>query len=320
MTKSPDRKLRRNWKVWNLAYKYEDEWFLETARRVVEEMPDPWPVQVMGRPPHPPKGLFLSCVYKVKKKIGYRGVESELEANPGLVKKLCLLRPVGKSTLQEAMDKIPEEYADKFLRKLNEKFKENEKHLVTDGTGFGTNRYEKFMRKGEEEMRRKFQMYYFIGTHYWKLILSQRVSRTLTGADSVMFRENLKDVSFGETIAGDKAYISKLNCELADQKGLKPYFAPKDNMSVKSEGPKPYERMLQEYYGSREAWDPLYHTRSIAETLVGRLKQRTGKILSSISETIQKIEVKLKGIVNNLLVLNLVRASHLLGEPPLVPV
>lgn len=122
--RNPDRRLKRNWKVWNLAYKHEDDWFLETARETVKTMPDPWERPTRGRPPmHPAKGLFLACIYKVKKKLSYRGMESELHHNETLPGKLLLRGPVGKSTLHEAMIRITEEYADAFLARLNEGLK-----------------------------------------------------------------------------------------------------------------------------------------------------------------------------------------------------
>jgi len=265
--------------------------------------------------------LFLACVYKVKKKLGYRNVTSELEANKGLVRKLGLKKAACKTTLQEAMKRVPEKYADEFLRRLNKEFKKKEKHLVTDATGFGTRRYERFKRKGGEEKRRKCQMHHFIATHYWKLILSQEVTRGPANRDSPMFRKNLKEVKGGETIAGDKAYLSKMSCKLVDKKGMKPYFVPRDSITPENmNGPTVYQEMIREYHESKETWNPIYHTRSIAETLVGRTKQRTRRILFSIKESVQRVEIKLKGIVNNLLALNLVRASDMVGELPLITV
>jgi transposase len=64
----------------------------------------------------------------------------------------------------------------------------------------------------------------------------------------------------------------------------------------------------------------VYHTRSIAETIIGRVKQRTGEILFSIREDLQDLELRLKGIVNNLLAANLMRASTIIGELPLISV
>lgn len=124
MMKKPDRKLKRNWRVWNLAYKYEDDWFLERARETIRDMPDPWQKSEMGRPPeHPSKSLFLACIYKTKKRLSYRELESELISNAGLPGKLLLKGPVAKSTLHEAMARITGEYADAFLARLNESLK-----------------------------------------------------------------------------------------------------------------------------------------------------------------------------------------------------
>ena len=65
--KETDRKLKTNWKICDLAMKYEDEWFIQNAKKVIDKMPEPWETSKMGRPPkHPPKSLVWHCLSKLR--------------------------------------------------------------------------------------------------------------------------------------------------------------------------------------------------------------------------------------------------------------
>lgn len=140
-----------------------------------------------------------------------------------------------------------------------------------------------------------------------------------TAHDSPVFRRNLDKMMETEgTISADKAYFARVNCAKAQGKGLEPYIMPEGEPNLR--GPKPYRDMLKRYFLRGREFDEIYHTRSIAETIIERVKQRTGEILFSIREDLQDVELRLKGIVNNLLVATLMKASAITGELPLVPV
>ena len=49
--KKPDRKFKTNWKVYDLAMKHEDEWFIQNAEEIINKIPEPWETGKMGRPP-----------------------------------------------------------------------------------------------------------------------------------------------------------------------------------------------------------------------------------------------------------------------------
>lgn len=117
--KKVDRKFKTNWKVYDFAMKHEDEWFIQQAKEIIDEMPEPWEQSKMGRPPkHPPKSLVLSLLFKSKHQKTYRGLESFLREDERY-KKLGFTSPPGKSTLQEAMEKVPEEYIEKLEAELS---------------------------------------------------------------------------------------------------------------------------------------------------------------------------------------------------------
>ena len=106
----PDRKFKINWKIYDLAMKHEDEWFIKNAKEVIKRMPEPWELSSMGRPPkHPAKPQVLALLLKKKHKKTYRELESYL-LEDDRYKRLGFTSLPGKSTLQEAMVKVPVSY------------------------------------------------------------------------------------------------------------------------------------------------------------------------------------------------------------------
>jgi transposase len=140
-----------------------------------------------------------------------------------------------------------------------------------------------------------------------------------TAHDSPVLRVNLDKIETTRgPLSADKAYFARVNCVKAESKGLRPYIMPEGEPNVR--GPKVFKGMVRMRYLREEEFDEVYHTGSIAETIIERIKQRTGEILLSIREDLQGLELRLKGIVNNLLAANLMRASTIIGELPLIPV
>lgn len=170
----------------------------------------------------------------------------------------------------------------------------------------------------EENLRRLFRKHHFVATYYWKLIVAQESTKG-TAHDSPVLRKNLDKMEKTEgTLSADKAYFARINCVKAESKGLRPYIMPEEGS--KTRGPRAFKEMVRMHRSRPEEFDVVYHTRSVAETIIERIKQRTGEMLFSIREDLQDIELRLKGIVNNLLVANLMKASEIIGEMPLIPV
>lgn len=140
-----------------------------------------------------------------------------------------------------------------------------------------------------------------------------------TAHDSPVLRRNLDKIDKTDgTLSADKAYFARVNCVKAEARGLRPYIMPDEGS--KTRGPRVFKEMVRMHRLRLEEFDAVYHTRSVAETIIERIKQRTGGMLFSIREDLQHIELRLKGIVNNLLVANLMKASSIIGELPLLPV
>jgi hypothetical protein len=84
-----------------------------------KEMPEPWELSTKGRSPkHPAKPQVLALLLKKKHQKTYRELESYL-LEDDRYKRLGFTSPPGKSTLQEAMVKVPVSYLMHLESKLS---------------------------------------------------------------------------------------------------------------------------------------------------------------------------------------------------------
>jgi len=117
--KKVDRRFKTNWKIYDLARKHEDEWFIQNAKEIIERMPEPWETSKMSRPPkHPPKPQVLALLSRSKHQKTYRELESFLREN-NRYKTLGFTSPPSKSTPQEAMARVPKEYLENLESSLS---------------------------------------------------------------------------------------------------------------------------------------------------------------------------------------------------------
>jgi transposase len=65
----------------------------------------------------------------------------------------------------------------------------------------------------------------------------------------------------------------------------------------------PYYDMMERYQSNPDEWMKKYHQRSVIETVFSGLKRRLGGSVASIKRGVQQIEIALKIIVYNLMVL-----------------
>jgi len=49
--KKIDRKLKTNWKIYDIAMKNEYEWFVQNAKEIIDKMPEPWETSEIGATP-----------------------------------------------------------------------------------------------------------------------------------------------------------------------------------------------------------------------------------------------------------------------------
>ena len=108
--------------------------------------------------------------------------------------------------------------------------------------------------------------------------------------------------SIGNVYA-DSGYLSVNNCWLIVTKGGTPFIRPKNTNTGKSKHENPFTEMIQRYNQNKEEWFKQYHQRSIIEAVFSALKRRLGGFVTSIKRRIQQIEIALKIIIYNLMIL-----------------
>jgi len=97
--------------------------FLRKAKQVVWNSPEPWKTKKMGRRPYSPRTLVLCNLLKERFSLTYRETEALISSNRELRDILELKRVPGKSTLQRALEKIPEKYFKGLLERLTREVK-----------------------------------------------------------------------------------------------------------------------------------------------------------------------------------------------------
>lgn len=194
---------------------------------------------------------------------------------------------------------------------------------MVDSTGYSTKKYEPWIdvRMGKSGKRKEFKKSHIIAGYWFKGILSHEITPGHKH-DSPVFQTLMEKLPEGnyENISGDTAYCSRNNCNTAADKSIKPFFKPRKDVTSKARRSKAWNEMIMLWKNDRKLFDEEYHRRGIVESIIGAKKQRLGHTLFSKKDELQKKEVRLKVICYNLLVLNKVRASLIINEPPLLPV
>ena len=110
-------------------------------------------------------------------------------------------------------------------------------------------------------------------------------------------------------VYADSGYLSVDNCRLIVSKGGTPYIRPKRNTTGRGTYKKklmygnPFTDMIERYHENREAWMKQYHQRSVIEAVFSAVKRRLGGYVSSMKRGVQEVEIALKIIVYNLMIL-----------------
>jgi len=141
----------------------------------------------------------------------------------------------------------------------------------------------------------------------WRAIISFHFTRThvheITQLEILL--EPLWDLG---NVYADSGYLSSENCTIIVRKGGIPFIRPKCS-SVGWRPGKPiqygnhYYDMMEEYKRNPSEWMKKYHQRSVIEAVFSALKRRLGGSVASIKRGVQQIEIALKIIVYNLMML-----------------
>jgi len=104
-------------------------------------------------------------------------------------------------------------------------------------------------------------------------------------------------------VYADSGYLSVNNCWVIVMKGGTPFIHPKITTTGNSKHENPFTDMIQRYNQNKKEWLKKYHQRSNIEAVFSSLKRRLGGFVTSIKRQIQQIEIALKIIIYNLIIL-----------------
>ena len=129
----------------------------------------------------------------------------------------------------------------------------------------------------EKEKSKGYQkMITFVGTTY-KMITAVTFPENPDTNESPYFipmlrltHENYRDI---DLVAGDAAYISRINCTAVAGLGAIPRIYPKQGLTLKMKGSSAWTKMLLTLIDDPQMWLEEYHNRSICETVNSTFKR-----------------------------------------------
>ena len=141
--------------------------------------------------------------------------------------------------------------------------------------------------------------------------------RTKKGGDNVIFRSHVKRVDKHFDVdewSGDKAYLSRENCNAVDEIGAEPWFKIKSNTTARSRGSSAWKHMVNMSKEHPEIVDPKYHKRSNVESTNSAKKRKFGNSVRCKLPTAQKNEESFSWVAYNFSLVP--RAIYEFGVPP----
>ena len=142
----------------------------------------------------------------------------------------------------------------------------------------------------------------------WRAIISFHFTRTYV--HEITQLEPLIEPLWGiRDVYADSGYLSRKNCRIIVRKGGIPFIRPKKNTTgVGMHGKRiiygdPFTEMIERFQENPNAWMKKYHQRSNIEAVFSALKRKLGGYVTSIKRDIQHVEIALKIIVYNLMIL-----------------
>ena len=142
----------------------------------------------------------------------------------------------------------------------------------------------------------------------WRSIINFHFTRTkvheITQLEKLL--EPLYDLG---DIYAESGYLCVNNCYLIVAKGGIPYIHLKKTTTghgtykQKIKYGNPFTYMIERYKENPDFWMKKYHQRSVIEAVFSALKRRLGGFVTSIKRRIQQIEIALKIIIYNLMIL-----------------
>lgn len=284
------------------------------AVKAVNSLPEPWKEADTGRPPHEARSVVVLCVLKVLLNRTYEGIESYAKTS-SLLKEMLGKLPT-QSVIHRGMKRLPKKYLRRLNNKMTARFRRKGMSVAVDATGMklrtSSGWYDiRIKRKGA---RKDFGKLHIAGCVETGIIHSF----TVTGGrchDSPQLKELLGVFRKLLKVVGDSGYLSRENCTMVREKGGKPFFRLKCNVTARAKSSPAWKAMVRLYWKDKDGWLKEYHVRSFVEAIFASIKRRFGNFLRSVLKSMQEKELSLKVVGYNLVRTLYIETAKKLGLP-----
>jgi transposase len=207
-------------------------------------------------------------------------------------------------TIWRTLRKLPETYLKRLNNWIN-RFLSLGRRIAADATGVGTKVFKRWIT---DRTKRKASKRDYLKLHAIfqlpKLNMPNMEVTSGEAGDSPILKRLLRELPLDdiEAAAMDSGYLSRNNCTLLTEHGIKAIFIkPKKNTTAKSHGSKAWREMILNYRKNREEWIRQYNSiRPLAESGFSAFKRTTGHWLTSLKRCMLRKELLTRVVVYNL--------------------
>ena len=207
-------------------------------------------------------------------------------------------------TIWRTLRKLSETYLKHLNRQINRLLSLG-RRIAADTTGVGTKVFKRWITV---QAKRKASKRDYLKLHaIFQLpelnIPNMEVTSGEAG-DSPQLKRLMRELPLDniEAAAMDSGYLSRNNCTLLTEYGIKAIFIkPKKNTTAKSHGSKAWRGMIVAYRKNKEKWIRQYNSiRPLAESGFSAFKRTTGHWLTSLKRCMLRKELLTRVLVYNL--------------------
>ena len=199
-------------------------------------------------------------------------------------------------------------YLDEFFEITSKPLSELEKFFATDSTGETTSTASTwFSIRSGKSVEKKDHITTHITTGTLLNIVTAITVNAYAGEDNIIFRKHNRLTAKNFEIkehSGDSTYLCKENCDDVEAVGGKPFFRPKSNTLVQSDGSYTWLRMMLNYHNHPIKAKRSYNRRLNVESTNHAKKAKFGSSVRSKNDTAKENESTFQWLDYNFSVLS----------------
>lgn len=300
ITQTVRKTYKQDWHNYNLAQQKEKQLFMKLLADITGNIRQP--SYTFGRPTLPISDMIYSMVFKVYSTFSGRRFTSDME----LAKEQEYIseKPHYNSIFNYFQKKDLTPILAETVKLTSLPLRTIEKDFAIDSTGFGTSVFQRWFsfKHGREISSRRWVKCHFMTGVKSNIITSVSITSEFDN-DSPELKKLVNETAQNfsmEEVSADKAYLSRDNMDLIEEKGAVPFIPFKKGSTEKSKGSIIWKKMYHYFMLNNEDFLEHYHKRSNAESTVQMIKSKFGDAVRSKEWTAQINEVLCKVICHNI--------------------